>query len=352
MAGTRRRPGSSLIARLVAEPQRFGFFQAVRILELAARRSARPRGDEGENRLEPVRFRASPSLAFPATEIVELRPAEVDANAGARPAEMIVAFFGLTGSSGVLPHHYTAQVIRSVRSRSFALRDFLDLFNHRLIALFAAAWHKYRLPFTFERSSRPGHDPHSEILRGLVGLATEGTRERGVVGDEIFLHYSGLLSHYPRSAAGLEAVLAGYFARSVRVEQLCGRRIHLAPDEQTALGTSENPRGQFCELGVSATVGQSAWDVQGSFRLHFGPLDYAQFRSFMPDGDDLALLSELTRRYVGPALGFDVRLTLKKEDVPECRLTTLGAEAPRLGWNSWLKHRAFLSDPTDAVFAP
>lgn len=352
MAGARGRSSSSLIAGLFAEPQRFGFLQAVRIIERAAARSRRDLSNESSERNEAIRFRSSPSLAFPGTEIAELRAGKLDNDARpAGPPEMTVAFLGLAGSAGVLPQHYTALLIRSIRSRSLALRDFFDLFNHRLIGLFLAAWRKYRLPFVFERSRIPAQDAHSEVLRGLTGLATEGTRERGLIGDELFLHYSGFYSHFPRSAAGLEAILEDRFDRRIRIEQLRGRRIPLAIDEQTALGSMNNPGGSFCELGVNATVGQRVWDIQGGFRLHVGPLELDQFRSFMPDGEDLALLSELTRHYVGPALGFDVQLTLKKEEVPDCRLTTGDATAPRLGWNSWLKHRPFLADPSDAVFS-
>jgi type VI secretion system protein ImpH len=168
--------------------------------------------------------------------------------------------------------------------------------------------------------------------------------------DQVFLHYSGHYAHYPRSAAGLEAILADYLGRPVRVEQFHGRRISLATEEQTALGTTDNPEGRFCQLGGGATIGSRIWDVQGGFRLCVGPLDEAQFHRFMPDGEDLAVLAEMTRRYVGPALRFDVQLRLSKEEVPQCRLAGPGLGASRLGWNSWLKDRTFLHDAADAVF--
>lgn len=354
MAGARGQPDTSLIRRLFQAPHRFRFFQAVRIIEFQARREAESRREEprrsvggtAEPRNEAVRFRAQASLGFPAAEITDLKQG---AN-GRAPVDMTVSFFGLTGPSGVLPQHYTAQLIRSLRDKSFSFRDFLDVFNHRLVSLFTRAWGKYRLPIAYERAAVPGADPVSEALRGIIGMATAGVRDRSRVGDETLLHYAGHFAHFPRSAAGLEAMLSDYFARPVRVEQFRGRRLVLPRDQLTRLGTRGEPEGRFCQLGIDATVGGRVHDVQSGFRLHIGPLDYAQFSRFMPDGADLTRLAELTALYVDPALGFDVALTLKKEDVPCCQLARSGATSPRLGWNTWLKDRPFLKDPADAVF--
>jgi type VI secretion system protein ImpH len=95
--------------------------------------------------------------------------------------------------------------------------------------------------------------------------------------------------------------------------------------------------------------GDRVWDVQSAFRLRIGPLTYQQFVRFMPDGDELARLAHLTRLYVGPAMSFDVQLTLRKEDVPDLSLGD-GEAAPRLGWNTWVKSEPFRRDADEAVY--
>jgi type VI secretion system protein ImpH len=357
MAAPRGQPRPSLIEALYGEPRRFGFFQAVRILEwverkLDPRRTARAAvGTRADPHEEVVRFRAQQSLSFPTTEIeaLETHAEGSDRTRPGGPPEMTVSFFGLTGPSGVLPLHYTALVVRSVRQKSYALRDFFDVFNHRLVALFLRAGTKYRLPLAYERSAQPGADPVSTVLRGIVGLGTKSVQNRTRTGDETVLHYAGLYGHFPRSAAGLEAVLSDYFARAVQVEQFFGRWIALAPGEQTALPSRELPDGAYGKLGADATIGARAWDVQGSFRLHIGPLDYDQFLKFMPDGEDLTRLVEMTELYVGPHLVFDVKLTLRREAVPRLGLAD-GDGRPRLGWNSWLATVPPPHHVSDAVF--
>ncbi len=345
MAAQGGRPRPSLIEALFEAPRRFGFFQAVRILEAAGRRNAEaPVGGPAEPRDEVVRFAAQPSLAFPGSEIESIeRPI------GGKPPRMTVSFFGLTGPTGILPHHYTALLIRSLRQKSESFRDFLDLFNHRLLSLFVRAAAKYRLPLAYESNPEPGADPISVSLRSIVGLGAAAVRSRTRVGDETLLHYGGLFGHFPRSAAGLEAVLSGYFGRPVRVEQFFGRWMALAATEQTALPSRSLPDGAYCQLGSGATIGARVWDVQGSFRLHVGPLDFPQFLDFMPDGKDLKRLAELTELYVGPAFVFDVRLTLNRNEVPSLRLAS-GPARPRLGWNTWLSSAPPPEDASDAVF--
>ena len=360
MAAKGRRSAHNLIEALGKEPQRFEFFQAVRVLEQQGRRQGRdPRfetlravGEDSDPRREAVRFTATQSLAFPTSEVNAFREsrAEPEAKRPPGPPRMSVGFLGLTGPSGVLPQQFSELLIRSVRSKSLSLRDFLDLFNHRTISLFVRAWEKYRLPPSYERGGAGGRDAISGALYDLIGLGSGHLRERLEVNDEAFVHYSGYLSHGPKSAAGLESMLSDYFERRVEIEQFKGRWMNLAPDELTAMPGPHDAESCFCQLGVNAVVGDRVWDVQGSFRIRIGPLTYAQFARFMPSGEDLKKLAELTRLYVGPGLSVDVQLTLAKDEVPECQLLSEGDSAPRLGWNTWIKHRPYREDVDDAVY--
>src|SRR5262249_18938914 len=266
-----------------------------------------------------------------------------------RPPFLAVGFFGLTGPSGVLPQHYTELLIRSLRDKSLSLRDFFDLFNHRLISLFHRAWEKYRLPAAYERHV-PDEDPVTACLMAWAALDTPHLRGRLAVTDEAIAHYVGHYAHWPRSVAALEATLSDFFERPVRIEQFRGRWTWLAPDEFSALPSRALPEGAFSQLGVTAVVGERVWDVQGSFRICIGPVKSQQFLAFMPGSPDLAQLVDLTRLYVGPTFSFDMQLTLAKEEVPFLALASEGAYVPRLGWNTWLKQDEYRHDVSDAVF--
>jgi type VI secretion system protein ImpH len=361
MAAESRRESAGLTDELFREAQRFDFFQAVRLLEWVFRRRAAHDGEKQHHAVgqdnppdkEIVRFRAQPSLSFPASDVSQLR--QPPAQSGTLPPpELSVAFLGLTGPSGVMPFHYTTTLLWRTRAKDHALREFFDLFNHRLISLFYRAWQKYRLPFAYEWALLDpdgGTDVGTQGLFSLVGLGTGGLRRRLEIDDQALLFYGGHFAHFPRSALALELILSDYFAMPVTVEQLHGQWLVLERSDQARLPNAEHRNGLNNRLGVDLVAGERVWDVQSKFRLRLGPLTYVQFRRFMPNGNGLRPLCQLTRTFVGPELSFDVQLTLQAAEVPWCRLGGDSNDPPYLGWNTWVRVEAFRVDATDAVFA-
>jgi type VI secretion system protein ImpH len=367
MASANGREGAPLSERLLGEPFRFDFFQAVRLVERLARERAAedsrwpagPLGQDWGPEQEAIRFRALPTMSFPAGPVSKIQnrqpPAREDSpEAPLPPPEMEVAFLGLTGPQGVLPQHYTTLLLRRIRDKDYALRDFFDLFHHRTVSLFYRAWEKYRLPFAYERSRQDGTetiDLCTFTLYCLVGLGTEGQRGRLDVDDEAFLYYGGHFAHFPRCAVSLEALLEDYLGIPLRVEQARGQWLVLDENDCSRMPGLGLPDGQNNQLGVSLIAGGRVWDAQSKFRLRLGPVSYAQFRRYMPDGDGLRTLAQLARSYVGPDLDFDVQVLLEAPEVPWCRLGDDGPDGPRLGWNAWVRCRDFEQPVGDAVFS-
>lgn len=357
------REDTGLNRELFRAPYRFAFFQAVRLLEHRWRERAaesdaprhQPVGND-DLRLELVRFRALPALSFPSATIVSLRETNGSEANALEPshAEMIVSFFGLTGPSGVLPRHYTELLLNRLRDKDYSLRDFLDLFNHRLISLFYRAWEKYRLPLGYERSQLddPGRVPDlaTRSLYCLVGMGTPGLRGRQDLDDEVFLYFAGHFAHFPRSAAALECLLLDFLEMPVQVHQLRGQWLDLDPADQTRMPNRLDPAGRNNQLGLSTVVGERVWDIQSKFRLRIGPLTWRQFRTLMPDGTALRPLSQLTRCYVGLEFDFDIQPVLLASEVPWTRLSDDPADGPRLGWNTWMRTQPFEQDVDDATF--
>jgi type VI secretion system protein ImpH len=394
-ASGRNRP--PLSQELTGEAFRFDFFQAVRLLERIAEEQAEadaagrryPVGQDYAPQQEIVFFRALESLAFPTGSISKIQtggkvknssqqnvaqpPSAVPRNFEQPRAavphsgstispkaefdarlEMVVNFLGLTGPNGVLPRHYTMLMIERVRQKDFALRDFLDMFNHRVVSLFYRAWEKYRFPLAYERAERNAADGREDLftqcLYCLVGLGTGGLRGRMHFDDEAFLYYAGHFAHFPRSALSLEITLADYFALPVKVKQFQGQWLYLAREDQSSLPSARQARGRNCRLGLDVVVGQRVWDREGKFRVRLGPLDYAQFRGFTPAGDALGPFCQMIRAYAGPHFDFDVQPVLKAAAVPWCRLGGDGTDPARLGWNTWVRGREFDRDVSDAIF--
>jgi type VI secretion system protein ImpH len=306
---------------------------------------------------EAVRFRALASHSFPTGSISELRHPQELGGSQSRPGppQMVAAFLGLTGPSGALPSHYTTRVIERSRAKDYALRDFLDLFNHRITSLFYRAWQKYRFPFVYEQScwSSPEQpeDLVTECLYCLLGLGTGGLRGRLMFDDEAFLFYAGHFAHYPRSALSLQRILADYFELPVAVGQFHGQWLYLSEDNQSSLPCARWPQGLNTQLAADAIIGERVWDVEGKFRVRVGPLGYAAFRRLMPSGDALRPLWQMIRTYAGPQFEFDVQVVLQAAEVPPCILGADPSNRFLLGWNTWILSKQVDHDVSDAVFS-
>jgi type VI secretion system protein ImpH len=281
-------------------------------------------GDSAEPGLETVRFRSSVAMGFPASDIGEIRrPREGE------PAEMTVNFMGLAGCFGPLPMPYTELLLeRAQLFKDTAMRDFLDVFNHRLVSLMHGVRKRHRVGFELRS---PEQSNVAAYLFSLIGLGTRGLRERMDVPDRSLLFYAGLLGARPRSMLGLETMLADFFGVAVRGVGMRGRWIELEPDQITRLG----PSGQNRTLGSTAALGSRAWDQQGGFELRIGPMPFERFADFLPDGDAYAPLIAMTRFYAGDELAVTLLLAPMPHTVPGARLGA--ADGARLGWTSWLR---------------
>ena len=349
MAGKGGRTAPSVIERLERDPAGFGFFQTVRLLELAGQRAGRaPVAGDANPGEEAVRFRASVSLEHPVNEVARVVPGKDGA-----PPQAVVAFMGLVGPSGVLPEHYTEQLIEVTRQKNTAFRDFLDLLTHRPVSFFYQAWARGQLTVASERRAA-GHadsDMIGRVLAALTGLGTPQLQRDLPFGRDLALHHAGQLANRRHTASSVRALAESMLGRPVEVLQLQGAWLAIETEGRSRLPGPMQPMGQHAQLGQDAVLGVRAWDVQAGFTLRIGPLAEEDFRRLMPDGDLLFRLVELIRFAVGPAQSFAVQPVLRGDQVPRARLG--GAEAgggARLGWDSWLGNPGRAADRADALF--
>jgi type VI secretion system protein ImpH len=318
------RGNNSLSNWLFAEGYRFDFYQAVKILE-TMRPDSVPIGEGIEPERESVRFSSRINMGFPATNIDEVQK-PTDENS--LPL-MIVNFMGLAGHFGPLPLPYTELILDRIRQKDTSLRDFLDIFNHRLISLMYRARKKFRLGFEMRQ---PEHTHFAGYLFSLMGLGTKGLNGRLKVEDRAILRYAGLFAQKPHSISGLQTILKDHFKMNIRMQSFVGQWFRLDKLQLTQIGES----GQNQILGQSVVLGSKVWDQQSKFQIHIGPLPMARFREFLPIGTKFAEILSLTEFYAGHEFDYEVVLTLNASDVPATRLSgDIGIT--RLGWNSWLR---------------
>jgi type VI secretion system protein ImpH len=316
---------------------RVEFFQAVRVLE-QMERSAKPVGYFVPPDSEAIRFAAHTSLAFPPSQLYSL-----DREASGQ-LRLVVQFMGLCASITILPNTYTEYLLLQLRNKDVAMRDFFDIFNHRIISLFYRGWEKYRFFVGYEAGRQDGLTPR---MMDFLGLGTAGLADRSAIPDRAFLAYAGLLGRHVKSAGSLKQILEDYFDVPVTIVQFAGTWRSLPPENRTTFGGASRASLQ---LGRGAVVGDEVWEHHGRIRIRIGPVDFKDYVSFLPGPGAYRDLEAWVKFFSSGQFEAEVQLVLKREGVPSCELGLRGRDEPRLGLVSWLKTKPLQIDPGDATF--
>lgn len=335
MAAPVRRSARPLMELLRAEPHRFALLQAARLAELAEP-DATPLGEGFDPRDEAVRLKGGLLRGFPASDV-----AAWEAGGEGQAPALVSAFLSLAGAFGPLPVPLSELALERARRGDTGIRDFLDVFNHRLLSLFIRAKRAHRPVL---QRGRPEDTGFTQLLWALVGLGTPGLRSsiarrprarmRGH--ERALLECAGLLNQRPISLHALERLLSHAFAAPVKGVPFVGRWMRLDRDQTTVLGRG----GRNARLGQGAVLGQRVWDQGAAIRLELGPLPYKRMIRFLPGTETHQALRALLGYALGGMTEVDVKLILPPRQVPPSRLWSSNPRrAPRLGWTSFLQTR-------------
>jgi len=333
MRAPQRQPGAGVnkgaIADLLSNPQRYEFFQAVRLL-------VRWLGHQGiapEHALSGlIRFRNSLGLAFPASEIEAIEPT----TDGVPAVRITPSLMGLLGVMGTLPLHYTERfAVWELTAGDDGPRAFLDLLSSRQVALFYRAWCKYRVRHPFG----PGADHFLPLLLALAGVRLRGEDAPGADAAALAWFAAPLRSRVV-SADLVAGVLAAYFRVPVKVEQFTGRWDILEPAQHTRLARSN------CVLGAGATAGARLLRPELGIRIRLGPVEASAFERFLPGAPGALALAGLLERFAIDVPYRELQVVLRREDVAGARLDG----SVRLGLDGFVGDGAGRRDRDDVCY--
>jgi type VI secretion system protein ImpH len=316
--------------------ERFDFFELLRRLE----RKGQLFGHAGRAEREPARLGQHIRLGFATQDVVGYRAASSNS-----PARVTVANLGLLGPEGPMPLHVTRWVLDRMSQRWFAgadahqtsdttFIDFVNILQHRFIALFYRAWADAHPGVQVEREAA---DRVRAMLRAMAGIGLPGARNaQNPILDAVKIKQAAALALQADGPERLTLFVAEAFNVPVRLKEFVAAWIEVPVALQSRLGRAHS------KLGSSATIGPRTFTRQGRIELLIGPLPYATYKTLLPGSERLALFKRAVRDVIGENLDVDLRIILARREVPEPRLGKV-----MLGRTAWLARPAEKGDADD-----
>jgi type VI secretion system protein ImpH len=306
-----------------------GFYPLVQLLERLA--GGPPAGTAGTPGEERIRFRHDPALGFSTGDVagvrvVRLPPEPADpAGVPRRGFEVVTTFLGLTGAVSPLPSYLVEEVAQEDPDAP-RLREFLDLFHHRLLAFLYRARARCDVPAGWRSDLADAWSPRLLALLG-VDAATGGAEGRFPAWR--LLRLAPLLAERNLTAHALAVGLADMLGpdldgAEVTVEPFAGAWVPIAESQLARLGRTSS------RLGQDLVVGRRIFDAGGRFRVVFGPLSARAYRRFA-EGDPVRRAEEMIEALVSEPLEHEIVLWLSEDAAPALRLGS-----SRVGKDTWL----------------
>ena len=326
MGAEERQPTVDLTAALKPferDARRYSFFRLIYLLERTTP-GAPPVGQLGPVSEERIRLRGDPSLIFASSDVSGVDARKYPDNIVR--AQVSTHFMALYGSVSPLPTYFVEQIAHhDYQGGPQPIREFLDIFHHRLLSLVYRAWTKYRFSVMYRTK---GTDPFTRRMFCSVGL--DGLKDHaGVIDRFLFLRYAPILASKSRSARGLDVVLNDLFGTmGVKLEQFVGHWTLIEKPHRNKLGVMNH------QLGESLTIGRYVYDGSGRFTIVFGPLGYDEYLSFLPGGHRRPLLRGVVDTFTRGMYDVMLELHVKTDAAPRFQLAS--PRASTIGRTAWL----------------
>ncbi|NQZ08748.1 MAG: type VI secretion system baseplate subunit TssG [Algicola sp.] len=351
MADIKAQSNSVVEDELFNSARKFNFIKAVELLS----KSVGVTMDIGylaPAKHEKILFRANPTMGFPSADIDSCTKITTGDK---QLIELQVNFMGLYGPSSPLPAYFTESIINVAlnvedegavvnedgqlsrgSSPADRQRDFLDVFNHRLISLFYRAATKYQPFRAYQAGSK---DQFSQKIFSIMGAPDARQREKSALNWSRLLHFTGLMGLRNATKERIIKILSGYFdLPRVEVEEGVLRLVNIPKTQQVALGQRN------AQMGEDFMLGSTIPDRSGKFRVILSQLNKQQFILFLPTlidekesskvGAEYQAMNELLQFIKPRELVYDIKLELSAGEAPPFELEP--ESICRLGLSTWL----------------
>jgi len=224
----------------------------------------------------------------------------------------------LTSFDSALPDHIQFAMLSALHADDTGLRDFLALFDRRLLALEVRVRRASVLVATQDDQGRSSASILSRLLR-MIKRSPEDTR---------YLRLLMPLLSRTRSLEGLREILGWWTGSAVSVS---ARFDTLRPIDSDSLSSLTSCRHAAAALGQGALLGRFGRTPMGHISVRITCTDRAALDALIGDTQALAELRSVTMQYLRDPVPVSFYATIMRRCLTAPRLSAHPARADRLG---------------------
>lgn len=262
-----------------------------------------------------LKYSAHLSLAFPSADVKSI------VSTNGVEFKLFANFLAIYGSTSPLPNYYTEALFEDVHQDNTAVRDFLDLFQHRLYEIYYEFYLSFQLNAQSEKSRH-----YREKIYALAGVSALGIHSDVPCHQQ--LRYAGLLARKHRTYQGLCTLLSDFVGACVVIEPFVLLQRPLATEQYVLLGQ------QNCTLGENSHIGQSYQSARNNLQLNFTQLKLESFKQLLPRQPLSLALIDLIKTYILKPMHIRVCLQLEGSEHNPASLND--TQPSILGQDAWL----------------
>ena len=297
------------IQDLLNNPSDYDFTAAVNLLHCWLKSQNLPTGWLN------LKYSAHLSLAFPSADIKTIE------SINGQEFKLFANFLAIYGSTSPLPNYYTEALFEDIHEDNSAVRDFLDLFQHRLYEIYYEFYLSFQLNNDSEKSRNYCHK-----IYALAGLGTLGIHSK--IPQQQQLRYAALLARKHRTYQGLCTLLSDFIGAPVAIEPFILLQRPIPVEQHVLLGQ------QNCVLGENMHIGQSYESARNNLQLCLTPLKLETFKRLLPQQSLSLAVMELIKTYILKPM--HIRMHLQLEGSEHTPATLNGTNPSILGQDAWL----------------
>lgn len=289
---------SHFIQDLAAQPERYEFVQAMRLLEkMQATRS------------QPMQLELK-AEAMPTGNPQEIQYFSLKGN----KAKIRLAKQALSGVKGVIPNYIYEELLGALHNEDHSLKDFLDVFNQRHFEITYRAHVQKWLLVESEQNPKK-----TALLNHFAALSEKNSK---------YLQYTLLLNQQSRSLTTLKKILNDFFPYSVTVECKTHERRLLPTDSLTRLGTTSDSNSR---LGQGFLLGKTCLAHFNNLHIFVTPKNQLEFDQIQHDSKLAEAMLSLSQHYLRDSTPVSIYLNVKRSYLARPRLSGSASIAARLG---------------------